>query len=418
MTKKLYLYTTLLFAAFTLASCDSSPEDEAEKQVEEEHGGSNIVALSVEQVELMKIETAEPERRQLTGYITAPAKIAAIPTKIADIGTLISGRVTKIYVHEGDHVKAGQALLEIQGLEIGEIKGEFIRTQAALKSAEANFKRQEKLRQENIAAEKAYIEAKSAYAEAKAAFSAADQKLHSIGITDAEALDLIKLASQTGSHNSTSPSATLEIHSPIAGVVSRFQVKIGQLVDPDTEVMEVLNSDEVWVIGEIYEKDLDSIELGQRVEVESQTLPDIVSGGKIEYISPVVEKETRTIKVRSTLQNQEGWLKPNSFVTLRIFRDQAKPSLVVPLDAVQNDGETDFVFLLEDGHETAEGDGAEDHADAGSRFVKIPVRTGLQQGKMIEIVAGLNGNERIVIEGAFLLKSELLKESFGGGHGH
>lgn len=136
-------------------------------------------------------------------------------------------------VHEGERVKKGQVMLEIQGLEIGEIKGEFIRTQAALTSAEANFKRQEKLRQENIAAEKAYIEA-------------------------------------------------------------------------NAEIMEVLDSDQVWAIADIYEKDLNTIEVGRNVEATAEAWPEAIYSGKLEYISAVVNQETRTVKVRSTLENRSG----------------------------------------------------------------------------------------------------------------
>lgn len=405
----------ILITAFVFSACSSSSESEAGKQVEEEHGGDGIVALSAEQVKLMNIKTGQPERRQLTGYISAPAKIAAIPSKIADIGTLISGRVTHIYVHEGDGVKKGQVLLEIQGLEIGEIKGEFIRTQAALNSAEANFKRQEKLRQENIAAEKAYIEAKSAFAEAKAAFSAADQKLHSIGVSDQAAEELIKLATNGQNHGTKLQTATLKVYSPISGIVSKFNIMLGQLVAPEAEIMEVLDSEQVWAVADIYEKDLKSLNSGQRVEVTAEAWPQVIYSGKLEYISAVVNQETRTVKIRCTLENADAKLKPDMFATMRIFGDSLQASLIVPEAAVQSDDQNEFVFVLAPEAEEAHDDNAS-HGEA-VQYRKVPVQTGVEQDGFIEIKAGLSDTARIVVQGAFFLKSELMKGSIGE-HGH
>lgn len=421
MKGKRYLFTALLLTALALVACGSPPETATEKHEEEEdHGGGNVVTLTAEQVELMKIETAEPELRQLSGYITAPAKIEAIPTKIADIGTLISGRITRLYVHEGDRVKAGQVLLEIQGLEIGEIKGEFIRTQAALRSAEANFKRQERLLDENIAAEKAYIDAKATYEEATAAFSAADQKLHSIGISDQEAEMLIEVATSENEHDVKAQTATLKVQSPIAGVVSNFKVKLGQLIDPDTDMMEVLDISKVWVFADIYEKNLNAVKSGQRVEVMTEAYPQDVLTAKLEFISSVVDEETRTVKVRATLENTHDLLKPDMFATMRIFGTVSEAAIIVPEAAVQNDGESDFVFVYEPaGEETSnnhvdeESDAGDEHAVKGVRYRKALVQTGIRQAGFVEIKAGLNGAETIVVKGAFFLKSELMKESFG-----
>ncbi len=407
-----------------LTACSPSAESEGEEHGEEHGGSSNIISLTKDQIELMKITYAKPQERQFTGYLMAPARIEAMPKKRADIGTLISGRVTNLYVQEGDRVKAGQPLFEIQGLEIGEIKGEFIRAQAALHSAKANYERQQKLLKENIAAQKAYIDARAAFDEARAAFSAADQRLHSIGISDAEAEKLIQLATGKTSHDSTTPTATLKIYAPISGIISKFSISLGQLIEPGTDLMEIVNIARVWVVADIYEKDLSAIKLGQRVEVETEAWPGEVFEGKLEFISSVVDEMTRTVKVRSTADNPDEKLRPEMYATMRIFHEKGRNSVVIPEDALQSDDSGDFVFVKtdeeagENDHAEEEGDdhGEEDEHGERVSFRKVPVSPGLRQSGLVEIIAGLRGDEEIVTSGAFFLKSEMTKESFGDHH--
>ena len=415
-----YLFVFLSLAVLGLMACgDGDSADKETETHEEEHAEAGVVSLTQSQVDLMKIEVRSPDVRRMEGYISAPARVEPVPTRIADIGTLISGRVRNIYVVEGEHVRKGQALLEIQGLQIGEIKGEYIRSRAALESAKANFDRQEKLLQENIAAKRAYIEAQAAYAEARAAFSAADQKLHSIGIADEEAQSLIDIATSTSQHAINSTAATLKIRSPISGVVGKTTVNIGQQVDPDADIMEVVDSERVWVVADIYEKNLGNVKAGQRVEIVTEAYPGQVFAGKLEYLSPVVDEETRTVKVRTTLDNADDYLKPAMYANMRIFTESSQQSLAVPDAAVQNDGEVDFVFVQvedvqEEGHSASDG---HDEREAGMKFRKAPVQVGIQQEGFSQMVAGITKQDKIVINGAFFLKSEMMKEGFGE-HGH
>ncbi len=417
MLKRHFFYI-LSLAITTFLACGDENTPDSEAQVsEEEHGQAGMVSLTVAQIQLMKIEIGHPEARQLEGYISAPAKVESIPTRIADIGTLISGRVKEIYAAEGEHVKKGQVLLEIQGLEIGEIRGEYIRSRAVLESARANFERQQKLLQENIAAKRSFIEAQSAYQEAKAVFSAADQKLHSIGISGEEAQKLITLASAVNGKSHSSETSTLKITSPISGTVSKAQVMVGKLVAPEADIMEVVDSGQVWVVADIYVKNLVNVHSGQRVEILTEAYPDVVFESVLEYMSPVVDEATRTVKVRTTINNGEGYLKPQMFATMRVFTESSQHSLVVPESAVQNDGEIDFVFVLQEKSEKEQDsetnvEAAENHAQR-MNFRKVPVQVGMSRDGFIQIVAGLSGKEQIVTKGSFFLKSEMMKESFG-----
>ncbi len=401
----------LLILTLGISACGKDAEHGEEEGHGDETHAPGVVELNQEQMKLMQIKVGQPEKRRLAGYLPAPARIEALPDQIADIGTLISGRVSRIFVTQGQRVKKGQPLLEIIGPDIGEIKGEYIRTRAALELARANYERQKKLLEENITSRRAFYEAQAAYEEAKAAFSAADQKLHSIGISDEEAehlIDSITIESEKKSHPERKVLASLVITSPIDGMVGRFNVKLGQMVEPNTDVMEVVDIRQVWVVADIYEKDLSIVRLGQRVEVVTEAYPDEVFPGQLEYISPVVEEETRTVKVRSTVDNPDFKLKPEMFATMRIFSEAIQPSIVVPETAVENDGKNEFVFVLAD--DADDNDGATD-GEAHYTFRQVLIKTGIRKDGLVEVLAGLKGDEKIVVDGAFFLKSELMKES-------
>lgn len=427
MNTKEFLMIPLLCCLSLFACSGEKTSEHTEHGDEEQHEEAQIIMLSAEQIQLMNIEVATPTRRPLQGYISAPAKIEPVPTLVADIGTLISGRVKAIHAVEGETVRQGQVLLEIQGLEIGELFSEYVRSHAALASAKANFERQQTLMREDIAAKRTFIEAETAYKEARAAFISADQKLHSIDIDDSDAQALLSLAVEDDWENHSDRFSALKIKSPISGVVGKSTVRLGQMLHPDNEVMQVVNNEKVWAVADVYAKDLEKIGPGQSVEVTGEAHSSLFFEGAVNYISPVIAPETRTVKVRSTIANPDRKLKLGMFATMRIYTRSQQPSIVLPESGVENDGNTDIVFIqLQNAEPLSESDRQESPRAASEppekrsghfAFRKTAVQVGIREDGYVEIVAGLKGDEFVVVKGAFFLKSELLKESFGG-HAH
>lgn len=189
-----------------------------------------------------------------------------------------------------------------------------------------------------------------------------------------------------------------EMKSSITGTVIEIHMTPGEVIGDDKHVITVANLSSVWASLTVYQKDLTKIKVGQNVEIS--TVDEIkVTRSKIFYISPIVDKETRTASARVRLNNTSGFWKPGMFITGKVFTTSKKVPIVVNKNALQLfKGET-VVFVQDK-----------------KGFRPQPVSIGLENNKLVEILSGLHKGQKYAAEGAFTIKSEFLKESFGGDH--
>ena len=171
------------------------------------------------------IETGTAENETLQGVLKIPAKIITDQDYEAKVGSLVQGRVYKVYAKVGDFVKKGQVLMYIEGMEIGEIKAKYMKAKAQLEFTESNYKRQKNLIDQNIGSQKSFHESEAEYYKALAEFNAEDKRIHSIGLSDED------IIGKTGNGNSDHTSGLLAIKSPVSGLVMERNVVIGQFVD-------------------------------------------------------------------------------------------------------------------------------------------------------------------------------------------
>jgi cobalt-zinc-cadmium efflux system membrane fusion protein len=189
-----------------------------------------------------------------------------------------------------------------------------------------------------------------------------------------------------------------EMKSSIAGTMIEIHMTPGEVIGDDKHVVTVANLSSVWASLTVYQKDLTKIKVGQNVEI-STVDKSKVKKSKIFYVSPIVDEETRTSTARVRLNNNSGFWKPGMFITGKIFTTSKKVPMVVNKNALQLfKGET-VVFVQDK-----------------KGFRPQPVSIGLENNKLVEILSGLHQGQKYAAEGAFTIKSEFLKESFGGDH--
>lgn len=190
---------------------------------------------------------------------------------------------------------------------------------------------------------------------------------------------------------------TQEILSPCHGVVISKYVKEGEKMDSLTSIVTIANPDILRASFDVYEKDLSAIKLEQNVKVTTVAYPEKTFVGKVVFISPRVDDQTRTIKIRVDIENEEHFLKFGMFVTGRIQKESEMESIVVPLESIQTlEGEK--IVLVKIGEETFE-----------VKKVKVHQQTEDEAA----ITEGLSEGEVVVVKGSFILKSELLKDQLG-----
>jgi cobalt-zinc-cadmium efflux system membrane fusion protein len=193
---------------------------------------------------------------------------------------------------------------------------------------------------------------------------------------------------------------TYRVKSSIDGVVLELHMIPGELIGDDSHVVMVADLSSVWAELGIYQKDLNKISVGQTAEVYFDKIENAVNS-TIFYISPTVNQHTRTATARVRLNNKQGYWKPGMFVTAQVLTEFLNVNLAVEINAIQNLEGQQVVFIRD-------GDG----------FRAQPVSIGRTNTVYAEIVSGMNAGQEYIAQGAFTIKAELLKESFGGGHDH
>ncbi|PJC59048.1 MAG: hypothetical protein CO025_07385 [Ignavibacteria bacterium CG_4_9_14_0_2_um_filter_37_13] len=394
MKASLKLLIAVNVLGFILLGCGGKEEPKKEES-HNEH--SELVILSVESIKQIKLETETVSLQPFTGYLTIPAKVITNQDNEAQIGSLVQGRVHQVFVKIGDYVKAGQVLMTVEGLDVGEIKAGYVIAKAALDYTKANYERQKKLFDEKIGSQKALLESQAEYEKALAEFNAEDKKIHSVGLSDEDVTD----SKMSEEHTS----GTLPIKSSINGVVVERNVVIGQSVDATTNAFKVINTNTVWVDGQIYEKDITKINQKTNVLFTSATYMNEKFYGRIIYIGQTIDEHTRTITIRGEFSNSSYKLKPQMFGELKIPVSSNAKAIMIPEESVIKESGQEYVFVQTSDTTTPNGV----HA-----FEQRKVIIGTSVDNRIEIRGGLKEGEKVASKGVFYLKSELKKEEIEG----
>jgi len=302
----------------------------------------------------------------------------------AIVSHAFSGRVAEIHVEVGDWVKKGQALVVLESKEVGKAKAEFYKALADWELAKVNLSREERLPKEGIGVGKNFITAEADYKVGQANLDAAEKRLLVLGFTEEE-------VRQMASTHQINP--TLTLYAPIEGKVVELNGVRGQMVDPGTPILMLIDPRVLWLDAEIYEKDIAKVKIGQRVEIRTVAYPGEVFTGKITYVSDVVKPETRTITVRTEVSDESQLLKPGMFADVDIVLDEGEKALVVPSAAILEEGDRKIVFVNEADH-----------------FVRREITTGAVYEACHQVLSGLEGGEQVVVEGNHQLRSKLYEE--------
>lgn len=354
----------------------------------------------------LKVEAAQI--RTIVQTVQTTGIVGPNETRVARIRPLARGRIEKVYVRLGDRVRAGQPLLVYDNIELGELIGEYLSAVAALQkaNAEAEVTKRALERAQNLvelgavaraeyerrAAE--YTNALAAINSQKAEIARIEEKLHRFGLTDAD-LEKLKTPTQTQYHREASHSV---LRAPFDGVVIKYDVAEGEVVETDRELFTIADLSTVWVQADVYERDIAAIHKGQEVKIVVDAYPGETFIGKITYVSDFLDPKTRTAKVRCEVLNHEGRLKLEMFATIQIPTRMSREAVTIPTIAVQQIDNQPVVFVKI-------GD---------TQFQKREIQLGAQSDGWVEIKSGVKADEAVVTQGSFYLKSTLLREQIGG----
>jgi membrane fusion protein, heavy metal efflux system len=383
-----------------LMSCDRKDAPKKEKQKTEaqtkteesgeKHEEADAVTLSAEQVKAAGIEVQAVTSGASRAPLSATAVIEPNNDRVSRIGSRVAGRIVKVAAAQGDRVKAGQQLAYLESVDLDQAWSDYTKAKGRQALAAASLKREETLFEKKIAPEKDVLRARQEFGEAEADLTLAAKRLRILGVEES------KLGSPSDAANKDHP--LIVIPSPISGVVVEKTVTQGEMVNPEKVLFTVADLSTLWVVIDIYEKNVSQVKTGMEVKLLVAAYPERMFKGRISYVGDMMDEKTRTVKARVTVDNPKGFLKPGMFATVSMdsIRDpKAESILAIPEQAIFLDGSQRYVFIRE-----AEG-----------RFVVRPVSVGAVSGDKIEIKEGLKAGDAVVTKGVFALKSELKKEA-------
>lgn len=368
-----------------LASCTKGKQEEVKENKVEEQGYETI-ELTQEQIKTVGITLGKVESRSLNNVIRANGELQLNPQDMADVTSLVGGVVRKIYVTEGQLVKAGQVVAHIENTEIVGLQKDYL---IAVK--ETNVTHQELLRQKTLASQKAGVEktlqqASAAYEMALARQTGLYNQLRQIGINT----NLVKQGRII---------RKVAISAPISGIVTKISIKSGSYTESSQSLMQVANNAAVFCNLNVFERNINQVAKGQKVDFVITNSPNIHFKGTVREINRSMDSDTKAISVRVGIDTKNiTELIPGMYVTGIIsMGKQNVPAL--PDDAIVNANGKQYVFVLEKKHK--EGN------DVKYQFKQMEVVAGVSElgYTQIDFVAPISKNATVVTSNAFYIAS-------------
>jgi membrane fusion protein, heavy metal efflux system len=436
------LRLSVMIIALAFAACSAAKHDGAAKtEGKEKRAETDEVSLTPEALAAAKLEYAEAALRPVGGQMRMTGTVEANQQQTQQATPLVSGRVEKVYVSLGDRVRAGMPLAVISSPQIAQMHGklheaetklglaerelervmkaenrsEVLKAKARLDEAEAALRRAKSLVEIGAGAGKDLVGAETAYKTAKAEYEF--QRDISLNRQVAEAKAAVETARVDVSHiryemkalgayvaedepdDHKHDTSLIELRAPVSGSVTERLVNAGAGVEAGKPLFTIVNLSTVWVIANVPEAQVGALRAGARAQVFSAALGADTRWGRVSYIAPQLDEQTRAAKVRVELANPGERLKTGMFVEVEFpesaLSTGAGEELVVPEASIQRIGGRTVVFIAE-GNEPG-------------HFKAREVEAGGEANGYMRILNGLKAGERVVAKGSFTLKAQLIK---------
>ncbi len=328
-------------------------------------GESDVEGVKIDPVVVQNIGVRiEPVKKQkLQKIIRTTGQVDYDERKVTAVTTKIMGWVEKLYVdYTGQYVSKGQPLFEIYSPELVSTQEEYLQAIRYLKKVSQSSKEVKEGAQELV--------------------NSAKRRLLYWDISEEEIQRIEK---------NNSPQKTLTIYSAVEGIVVEKMVFLGQQVMAGMELYKIADLSTVWVMADIYQMDLPWIRLGQKVDLELSYLPGKTYQGKVTYIYPFLNNETKTVKVRTEVKNTSNYeFKPGMFATVKLVSPVSIDAIVVPDQAIIRSGERTIAVM----------------SLGGGYFDPRDVKLGVESDGLVQVLEGIHEGENIVVSSQFLIDSE------------
>ena len=371
------------------------PAGHGHDHAHEEHGPEGSIKLTAEQIAKAKIELAPADKGTLARRLSVPGAIVPDSDRIGRVAAKVIGTVAELRKRLGDPVAKGDVIAVLESREVADAKSDYLAALVHFDLQKTLFEREQTLWAQKISAEQQFLRARNAFRESELRVNVSRQKLSALDLTEQEIANLPTQSLTALRHK--------DIRAPISGLIVERRVDLGTPVGgegQEKELYVIADLSGVWIELSVSTADLPSIRVAQPVAIASG--PDGAQvQGRIVFVSPFLNPETRSARVIASLDNTDMAFRPGSFVTAAITIEVHAADVVVPRVALQTIAGEQVVFVR-----TEEG------------FEKREVVVGRTDDRNAEIVFGLDPGETIAVTNTFALKAELGKNEADHGHAH
>jgi RND family efflux transporter MFP subunit len=335
----------------------------------------------------LKIETVGEQPSSEAAGQLATGVVQANTYKETPVVALVGGIVRTVNAELGQNVKKGQSVAVVFSNDLADTQSKYLAAVASLDEHHRHHMRTMKLLEIGAASRQDLEMAASQYREAETNLANLRQKLLLLGMTSAH-IDALISTSQISSE--------VQVTSPSTGTITNRSVNPGEVIEANKELLRVTDLSTVWVVGQVYEKDLATVRVGSSANITSDAYPNRVFRGRVSYVDPKIDPATRTAQVRIELSNPKQIFKIGMYVSVAFgtLGVAEKTTPVVLKDAVQTIANQQIVFLA---------------TDKPTEFVLRPVQVGAESNGSYPVLEGLNVGDRVVVDGSFLLRAEWMK---------
>jgi len=386
MHQKLFRFTAVSLALVLamVAGCKRSAGKGAS-----ESAATDPLKVTVTPELLQALSIGKPELQEVTTQQKVAARVQTDASRVARIGSPVEGRITRVLVFEGQKVHQGQVLAMLHSNALSDTQFAFVKAYSQEKLAEQAAARARQLVQSDVIGKAELLKREAEVLQSATEVASLRAQLHGLGMSE----KAIQSLENTRKLNSEYP-----IIASISGTVIERTVTIGQVVQPADPAFLVADLSNLWFVAEVPEEQAGSLAVGKTVIATIPALPDESVTGKLSFVSPVVNPETRTVQARMNLPNAEGLFKPDMLASMT-FESRPEKGLTVPSTAVVREDNQDHVFVQKSENE----------------YVLRPVELGAEVADRRVVVHGLSAGETIVLDGAFHLNNKRKQDLIKGG---
>jgi cobalt-zinc-cadmium efflux system membrane fusion protein len=335
------------------------------------------------------LKLGSPALHDVKGLLQVSAHVETDASRIARVGSPVSGRILRLVVLEGQVVRAGTVLATLHSTDLSAAQLALIKAVSQQSLAEAATRRAEQLVASDVIGRAELERRQAELLQASTEAASYRTQLRGLGMSDARIHQLL---------STRELSADYSIVSPKGGTVLERKITIGQVVQPADPAFTIADLSTVWIVANVPEEEAGSLRRGLEVTVQIPALPAAKITGHLSYVAPIVDPATRTVQVRIDVPNDQSLYKPDELASMT-FTGHTERRLTVPQTAIVREENKDYVFVQ----------------TAPNKFELRPVTLGEECEDQRVLMSGARADEIIVTDGAFHLNNQRKQNAIKGG---